>query len=245
MARSRASSNRPEAAWKDGQGLTGRGDAMNEREWNASTDPAAMLRHVRDRGLLTERKARLFAAACCRRHWGLLDEWGRRAVEAAERHADGNAREEWPAARGAFLAGLGRAASRGPAFHGRAAVSYLLEDARPNPAGYAAAVSAWAAHAAVSPEAEKAVQASILRDLFGPQPFRRVAVEAGWLAWNDRTVAKLASAIYDERAFDRMPVLADALEEAGCSDDALLGHLRGPGLHWLGCFALDAILGKG
>jgi hypothetical protein len=64
------------------------------------------------------------------------------------------------------------------------------------------------------------------------------------LAWNDATVARLAAAIYDDRAFDRLPVLADALEEAGCDDAQILGHLRSRGAHVLGCWAVDAVLGK-
>jgi hypothetical protein len=66
-----------------------------------------------------------------------------------------------------------------------------------------------------------------------------------WLCWHGGTIPKLAQAIYDERAFDRLPVLADALEEAGCTDADLLGHLRGPGPHVRGCWALDLLLGKG
>jgi hypothetical protein len=58
------------------------------------------------------------------------------------------------------------------------------------------------------------------------------------------TVVKLAQIIYSDRIFDRLPILADALEEAGCHDAAILAHCRGPGPHVLGCFALDALLGK-
>jgi hypothetical protein len=57
-------------------------------------------------------------------------------------------------------------------------------------------------------------------------------------------VPKLAASIYEQRAFDRLPVLADALEEAGCTDADILGHLRGPGPHVRGCWAVDLILGK-
>jgi hypothetical protein len=64
------------------------------------------------------------------------------------------------------------------------------------------------------------------------------------LAWNDDTVPKLAQAIYEERAFDRLPVLADALEDAGCTNEDLLVHLRGPGPHLRDCWALDLLLGK-
>jgi hypothetical protein len=69
-------------------------------------------------------------------------------------------------------------------------------------------------------------------------------IAPGWCHWQDGTIPKLARAVYDGRAFDRLPFLADALEEAGCTDAALLGHLRGLGPHVLGCFALDAVLGK-
>jgi hypothetical protein len=62
--------------------------------------------------------------------------------------------------------------------------------------------------------------------------------------WDDRTVAGLAQVIYEEQAFDRLPILADALEDAGCTEADLLGHLRGPGLHVRGCFGLDLVLGR-
>src|SRR5262249_29535391 len=85
-------------------------------------------------------------------------------------------------------------------------------------------------------------QTDLLRDLFNP--FRPVAPAPGWLTANDGAARNLPAAIYDERAFDRLPILADALEDAGCADRALLGHLRGPGTHVRGCWALDLILGK-
>jgi hypothetical protein len=63
-------------------------------------------------------------------------------------------------------------------------------------------------------------------------------------AWRTAEVLRLAEAVYAERAFDRLPVLADLLEEAGATDAQLLAHLRGQGPHALGCHALDAVLGK-
>jgi hypothetical protein len=93
--------------------------------------------------------------------------------------------------------------------------------------------------------AEESTQADLLRDIYGPLPFRPVAADPAWLAWKDGTIPKLAQAIYDERAFDRLPVLADALEEAGCDNPDFLAHLRGPGPHTKGCWPLDLILGKG
>ena len=71
-----------------------------------------------------------------------------------------------------------------------------------------------------------------------------MAIDPSWLAWNNGIVVKMAQAVYEERAFDRLPVLADALEEAGCADADLLSHLRGPGPHVRGCWAVDLLLGK-
>jgi hypothetical protein len=90
-------------------------------------------------------------------------------------------------------------------------------------------------------EAEEAAIADLLRDVFG-NPFRPMAVEPAWLAWEGGTIAKLAQGIYGEGAFDRLPILADALEEAGCASADLLSHCRGPGPHVRGCWLVDALL---
>jgi hypothetical protein len=93
----------------------------------------------------------------------------------------------------------------------------------------------------------------LLRDIFGNH-FRPLPPSKGqrawqdqkrrWLIWNDGTILKLTQAIYDERAFDRLPILADALEDAGCEDPDILAHLRSPGPHYRGCWAVDLLLGK-
>ena len=86
-------------------------------------------------------------------------------------------------------------------------------------------------------------QCAALRDIF--TPFRKLpAVDPAWLAWNNGTVPKLAQVIYEERRFADLPILADALEEAGCSDAGILDHFRRAGEHVRGCWALDLILGK-
>jgi hypothetical protein len=92
---------------------------------------------------------------------------------------------------------------------------------------------------------ERKVQAVLLRDIFGPRPFRPVTLDPTWLAWNGGTIPKLAQAIYEGRAFDRLPILADALAEAGCTDKDILAHSRAPGPHTRGCWPLDAVLGLG
>jgi hypothetical protein len=92
--------------------------------------------------------------------------------------------------------------------------------------------------------AERAAQARLLREVAG-NPFRRVRVYADWLRWNDRTIPRLAESIYEERAFERLPILADALEDAGCTDPDILGHCRRPAAHVPGCWFLDLVLRKG
>jgi hypothetical protein len=81
----------------------------------------------------------------------------------------------------------------------------------------------------------------LLRDIFG-NPFRPAAIDPRWLT---STAVSLAGAIYEERAFDRLPILADALEDAGCDNADILTHLRGEGPHARGCWAVDLVLGKG
>jgi hypothetical protein len=84
-------------------------------------------------------------------------------------------------------------------------------------------------------------QASLLRELMGPCPWRPLSVDRRWLT---PTVVGLARAIYDERAFDRLPILADALEEADCTNADILEHCRREELHCRGCWVVDTLLGK-
>jgi hypothetical protein len=89
---------------------------------------------------------------------------------------------------------------------------------------------------------EELVQCDLLRDIF--KPFASTAVDPAWHSWNGGTIVVLAQFIYDERAFDRLPILADALEESGCANQDVLVHCRHPGEHVRGCWAIDLILGK-
>jgi hypothetical protein len=109
----------------------------------------------------------------------------------------------------------------------------------------------YAASCVARTKAQLADHAALLRDLFGPLPFREVPIDTAWLAWNKGTVQRLAEAAYNERQMPsghldstHLAVLADALEEAGVTDADLLDHLRGPGFHVRGCHVLDLILQK-
>ena len=214
------------------------------------------------RGFASARKLRLFACACCRRIGHLLiDPRAQDALATAERFADGLAGdgERSAARRAAQQASQTRAVvpwPTAPKWERRAASAVY----------YAAAADAWEAADQSRDlateallwraggydatewqevgKAERLAQADLVRDLFGPLPFRPVSVNRAWLAWDGGTVAKLAAATYEERAFDRLPILADALEEAGCADPDLLGHLRGPGPHVRGCWAVDLLSAK-
>jgi hypothetical protein len=95
--------------------------------------------------------------------------------------------------------------------------------------------------------AEQRVEAALIRDVFG-NPFRPVSTNPAWLT---ATVRALAQAAYNERLLpvgtlhpSRLAILADALEEAGCTEHAVLDHLRSPGPHVRGCWAVDAVLAK-
>jgi hypothetical protein len=88
-------------------------------------------------------------------------------------------------------------------------------------------------------------QAALLRDIFGPLPFRPVAIDPRWLTWNYGTVPAVARRIYEERAFHDLPIVADALEDAGCTDADLRSHCRSCGPHVRGCWVVDLLLGTG
>jgi hypothetical protein len=238
---------------------------MTEAEWLACTDPTPMLDYLEARDCLTERKQRLFDCACVRRVWHLLvDERGRKAVEIAEKFADGAAGlEELRQAQGIALAAADTHATlylpgTADSYSVLAAASAAAWEFRSgaDPLGHAADAIAWERRTERLTEnwpegrwpdakraAERKTQANLLREVIG-NPFRPVAVSPSCLAWNHGTVVTLAHGIYDERAFDRLPILSDALEEAGCTDRAILDHCRGPGPHARGCWAVDLLLCK-
>ena len=217
---------------------------MTEAEWDACADPEVMLASLR--GQVNSRKMRLFACACCRRIWSRLsDERSRKAVEAAERYADGliahvDLGRAWTAASEAIQGPL--VSYSGQSVAARAA----KHAADPNRFSLVESVST-AARAGVYSQnnwlAERAAQAILLRDLLC-NPFRPVAFDPSCLAWNDSTVGKMAREFYADLRFGDLPILADALEEAGCTDSAILSHCRERGEHVRGCWVVDLLLGK-
>ena len=97
----------------------------------------------------------------------------------------------------------------------------------------------WTRAAAGDPAAEERAQLALLRDVFG-NPFRPVAFSP---AWRTDTAVTLARQMYESRDFSPLPILADALQEAGCENADILAHCRGDGPHVRGCWVVDAVLG--
>jgi hypothetical protein len=210
---------------------------MTEAEWLTCADPETMLPFLR--GKVSNRKLRLFACACYRRNWPSLKEpWHRRAVEMAEAYADGLvSRKELEAARRDASGAPIRAASTSRFFQEveLAAVESAALGASGTNVGVGQ-IAQWRARVAAECEA----QAGLLRDIAG-NPFRPVAVEE---AWQTSAVVGIAQRSYDARDFAVLPILADALEDAGCGNADILAHCRGSGPHVRGCWVVDLLLGK-
>lgn len=243
---------------------------MTESEWNGCVDPAFMYDLLRR--TVTERKLRLIACACCRRVQHLVRGFSTAIIlDLAERMADGQAGEEevaeirnhnWAYTREPCSPHHSSNPSLAVRDLAARAVAFAAEehDACFRAVFFASDAMASLARSAVNPEedagyvaaqqAERRVQCDLIRDICG-YPCRRSTIPDSVLAWNDGTVVKLAQAIYEERTvpscrFDdgRLAILADAMEDAGCQDANVLGHLREPLPHMLGCHVLDALLGK-
>jgi len=90
---------------------------------------------------------------------------------------------------------------------------------------------------------ERRLLCKLLQDVVS-NPFTSTAIRRSWLTWKDGAIPKMAQLIYDDRAFDRLPLLADALEDAGCTDADILAHCRSGGEHVRGCWVVDLLLGK-
>ena len=238
---------------------------MTESEWLSCSAPVQMLRALR--GRVSDRKMRLFACACCRRVWRFIpDPRYRRVGEVAERYADGlvgeperedvraagsQAGEEWrqeSPGRTSMEAWLVMRAYR-------AASTTLVDD-----------IGFWADHSLTEAARAEGIELlmkenreqpsgdefrRLIQQLLAPyceplqcimgNPFRAVSFD---LKYRTSTVVALATTIYESKSFELMPVLADALSDAGCDDEQILGHCRGAGEHYRGCWVIDLVLQK-
>ncbi len=203
---------------------------MSEAEWLTAIDPKPMLEFLQ--GKASDRKLRLFAVACCRALWGeIRDERSKVAVEIAEKYAEGLATlDELVAAHGAHERTFRR--------HAHDGIYYAIEAATEHPAGF----DPYYILASASPELigeERRWQASVLRDIFNA--FHPAPLDPSWLT---STVTTLARQMYESRDFSPMPILADALQDAGCENPDILSHCRSEGPHVRGCWVVDLLLDK-
>jgi hypothetical protein len=242
---------------------------MTEAEWLEGANPLPMLEFLGNR--VSERKLRLFVVACCREVSDLLSNLeqvygdGRCRIQLGEAFADGLAtREE-------VLGGLhdGGLTDSGASPDGHL-LTYVLPGLTATDVHQKVLQAVQGTGLArrrfverlgkngvidwhLPPDRAKGQVAHLatyarlchwLRDIVG-NPFRPTPdLNSSWLVQNDRTVRRLAETIYDEHAFDRLPILADALEDTGCDSAALLDHCRLPGEHGRGCWVVDLLLGK-
>ena len=208
---------------------------MTESEWLECTDPTPILEFLR--GKVSDRKLRFFACACCRSFWQFLThKRSRGAVEFAERYADQLAdrkeRRRMAVAAMKALKSVSGLAMR-PLLAAQLTTAVHMEFSTGKMGN--------------EDQEELRVRCRLLRCILG-NPFRPITINSAWL---NPTVTTLATAAYEERILPsgeldhaRLAVLSDALEEAGCDDADILAHLRSPGPHVRGCWAVDLILGK-
>jgi hypothetical protein len=186
-----------------------------------------------------DRKFLLYAVACCRQRWELFSSAVfRRAVDAAERYADGGAnRDEMQAL---YTELMNRPTPDAPSHALEEMTIWMVSPGSGIQLLVASAMQLGTATGWDDFEMVTTAQAPLLRCIVG-NPFRPVACEP---SWRTSTAVGLAEGIYADHAFDRLPILADALEEAGCDDADVLGHCRGDGPHARGCWVVDLVLGK-
>ncbi|QDU23958.1 hypothetical protein [Urbifossiella limnaea] len=213
---------------------------MNEADWMVATNPTPMLTFLR--GKLGDRKLRLLGVAIARASWDRIeDDRTRRAVLTAEAFADGHVdasaleavvNDAWDVRDELWDAG--------PADHDDRV--WLAEAA-----ALTASVYEWRNTFTGSGPFDgypfrlpSPAHCDLIRDVFG-NPFAPVVFDA---SWRTEAVVGLARGMYESRDFATMPVLADALEDAGCANADVLAHCRDGGPHVRGCWVVDLVLGK-
>lgn len=208
---------------------------MTQEEWRSSTNVEDLLAGLP--ATASRRKLRLFGVACCRRLCGsITHEATRFAVEQAERFADGEvSRSEMESSRKAANRFVRDSGSTPVEFMGAAVARVAFV-----PKWVALLGRQALAGSTESDATERAAQADLLRDIFG-NPFRPATFS---LEWRTDTAVTIARTMYDSRDFSAMPILADALQDAGCDSEDILSHCRDTSLtHVRGCWVVDLVLG--
>jgi hypothetical protein len=209
---------------------------MTEADWLDGTDPGPMLEFLQ--GKATDRKVWLFASACGQRNLHKMHNFYYQGfMQWAEQYADGLASIE-------ALADTFEGSGDTDPVDASDAAHDTAQDPYRTAVEEADRSAEDAYHFGTPPGEVRSSQCGLLRDIIG-NPFRPLpSIDPAWLTWHDGLLVSMARRMYDSRDFNDMPVLADALEEAGCTDADILGHCRQPGEHVRGCWVVDALLGK-
>ena len=207
---------------------------MTEKQWLSCKNPLTML----DAPCIptADRKRRLFGVACARRvSHRLSDQKCEEAFEVVEQFVDGHLN------RAGFFAAIEEMQATIRAKRIKASDYFLPREFLRKSARHSASNTAlFVMDFTTNRKAEPAALVALLRDIFG-NPFRPVTFDP---AWRTSTVLALVAQMYESRDFSPMPILADALQDAGCDNPDVLDHCRGPGSHVRGCWLVDQILGK-
>ena len=223
---------------------------MTEAEWEQCLSRRLLLQFIEDQA--SERKLRLWAIACCRQRWDLFsDKSHRKLIEAAEQYADGTGTSDdlkrlvrpfeyswtknWPSKEGVYVASAVVPLACSDAFTSVKALTVAESISNAVSVQMGDYITEFS-------ESEREVfpQITAIHDIVG-NPFYPEAVEQGWLT---DTVVQLARVMYESRDFSAMPILADALQDAGCDNHIILNHCQGRWPHVRGCWVVDLILGK-
>jgi hypothetical protein len=247
---------------------------MTETEWNACCEPEDMLVEMLPKDATTiERKLRLWGVACCRRIWDLIiDHRSRKAVDIAEIQADGpvNEKKLLRIASAAYAAAIAESAYNSDtyAYPEWAALSIIgvldgngkrLRTRPPFDFGNASLNAAraratwkkkripvknWSPVFDPDFDEERAIQAELLRDIFGFPFGKKPVLDPTVLEWNKGEIVIEAKKIYEGKHFEKLPQIAKLLEKAGCSNKKIIDHCRSKSLHVRGCWVIDLILGQ-
>jgi hypothetical protein len=231
------------------------GQAMTDQAWlEERTHPQGMVWHLKGTPITRtksgRRKLRLFACGCCRLIWPQLEDSRLRdAVEVAERFVDGNATATDLDAAGPIAHATIARNSRGfteddPNAQINTVVAMVVSTTHVRPFAAAFSVTAYplplAGHRGSKKEAN-ALICGLLRDIFDNH-FRKTHFDK---KWRTDTTTALAHQMYESRDFGAMPILADALQDAGCDSGDILNHCRDANAtHVRGCWVVDLVLGK-
>jgi hypothetical protein len=221
---------------------------MRKKQWLESTNPQAMLRHLGES--VSDRKLRLFSCACCRRAWRFAkDKRLAPLLRLVEDVADGKkkSRDRERARERSYKITQARIDDSQQCIAWEMWGALRKEFDRTSCDLGESAAAAFGYEAGKGPEfypakaAEREQQPVLIREIFG-NPFKPATFSA---AWRTSTAMTLAKQMYEAREFSAAPILADALQDAGCDSDAILTHLRDTSAtHYRGCWVIDLVLGK-